>query len=131
MTTRLRRPSIWRQLLVTAALVAFQGYLGLSALEGNFGTESHKLIQADIVDLKVKSAALQAEIDSYRHRVNLFDPKALDPDILTERARALLAMAQVGDVVVMTDPRTGKPTNGSLPASADFELMPEIEVGID
>jgi cell division protein FtsB len=131
MSTRLRRPSIWRQLLITAALLAFQGYLGWSAIGGNFGTESQKLMKADIVDLKVQSAALQAEIDSYRHKVDLFDPNKLDPDILTERARALLSMAQIGDMVVMTDPRTGKPTTSLLTSSTENEAMPDIAVGID
>ena len=131
MSTRLRRPSIWRQLLVTAALVAFQGYLGWNAIGGNFGVESQKLMKAEIVDLKVQSAALQAEIDAYRHKVDLFDPNKLDPDLLTERARALLSMAQIGDMVVMVDPLTGKPVYGSLPSSTENEAMPEIETGID
>ena len=114
MSTRLRRPSIWRGLLVTAGLLAFQGYLGWSAIGGNFGIESQKVMKADIVDLRVQSAALQAEIDAYRHKVDLFDPHKLDPDILTERARALLSMAQIGDMVVMVDPATGKPISGTL-----------------
>ena len=131
MTTRLRRPSIWRQLLVTAALLAFQGYLGWSAIGGNFGIESQKLMKADIVDLKAQSAALQAEIGSYRHKVDLFDPKKLDPDLLTERARALLLMAQIGDMVVMTDPRTGQPVTSLSASSTEIEAMPKIETGID
>lgn len=131
MSTRLRRPSIWRQLLVTVALVAFQGYLGWNALSGNFGVDNQKVIEADIVELNMQSAALQAEIDAYRHKVDLFDPKKLDPDILTERARALLSMAQVGDVVVMVDPRTGKPIGSSLPTSTENQAMQKIEAGID
>jgi cell division protein FtsB len=131
MTTRLRRPSIWRQLLVTAALLAFQGYLGWSAIGGNFGIESQKLMKADIVDLKAQSAALQAELGAYRHKVDLFDPRKLDPDLLTERARALLSMAQIGDMVVMTDPLTGKPTTSLSASSTEIEAMPKIEVGID
>lgn len=131
MSTRLRRPSIWRQLLVTVALVAFQGYLAYSAIGGNFGFEGRKQVLTDIDNLKVQSAALQAEIDSYRHRVSLFDPKALDPDILTEKARALLAMAEVGDMVVMTDPATGKPVSGLVAPLTGNEAMPKIEAGID
>ncbi len=88
-------------------------------------------MEADIVDLKVKSAALQAEIDAYRHKVDLFDPKKLDPDILTERARALLSMAQIGDVVVMVDPRTGEPIHSLQASSTENQAMPKIEVGID
>ena len=117
--------------MVTAALLAFQAYLGWSAVGGNFGIESQKLMKAEIVDLKVQSAALQAEIDAYRHKVELFNPSRLDPDILTERARALLSMAQIGDMVVMVDPRTGKPVSSSSPALPENESMPKIETGID
>ena len=122
---------MWRGLLITAGLLAFQGYLGWSAIVGNFGIESQKVMKADIVDLKGQSAALQAEIDAYRHKVDLFNPKQLDPDILTERARALLSMAQIGDMVVMVDPRTGQPITSLLASSTENEVMPKIETGID
>ena len=131
MSTRLRRPSIWRGLLVTTGLLAFQGYLGWNAVVGKFGIESQKEMKADIVDFKVQSAALQAEIDAYRHKVDLFNPHRLDPDILTERARALLSMAHIGDMVVMVDPETGKPVPGSIVTSTENGVMPRIEVGID
>lgn len=130
MSTRLHRPSIWRQLMVSAALLAFLGYLGWNAIGGNFGIESHKLMKIDIAELRVQSATLQAEIDTFRHRVDLFDPKALDPDILTERARALLSMAQAGDMVIMVD-ANGQPIYSSSPSSTENEAMPKIEVGID
>ncbi len=131
MTTRLRRPSLWRGLLITAALLAFQGYLGWSAIGGNFGIESQKLMRADIANLKVQSAALTAEIESYRHKVALFSPDALDPDILTEKARAMLSMAEVGDMVVMVDPQTGKPITSLQSSSTGNEAMPKIQSGID
>ena len=131
MSTRLRRPSLWRQLLVTVALLAFQGYLGYSGLSGNFGIEGRKSLMAEIDELNVESGALQAEIDAYRHKVSLFDPKKLDPDILTEKARSMLAMAQAGDVVVMVDPVTGKPTSSSQATLTGTEAMPKIESGVD
>lgn len=131
MTTRLRRPSLWRGLLITSALLAFQGYLGWSAIGGNFGIESQKLMRVDITDLKAQSDALSVEIQAYRHKVALFDSKQLDPDILTEKARALLSMAEIGDMVVMVDPVTGKPTTSLLAASTGNEAMPKIESGID
>jgi len=131
MSTRLRRPSLWRQLFVSAALFSFQGYLGLSAVVGKFGIEGRKLMQADIDKLKVTSGGLSAEIDSYRHKISLFDSKSLDPDILTEKARAMLLMAQVGDMVVMIDPNTRKPDGGSQSTSTENQAMPKIESGID
>lgn len=109
MPTRLKRPSVLRALAITTVLVGFQAYLGYSALHGQFGTESNARMLVEISELEAQSATIQAEIDAYRHRVKLFDPASLDPDILTERARALLNMAQADDVVVMLDPRTGMP----------------------
>ncbi|MHB1102797.1 MAG: FtsB family cell division protein [Devosia sp.] len=113
MSTRLKRPSFWRHVAVALGLVAFQGYLGFNVVSGQFGIESQKQMHAEIEELKAQSGALQAEIDAYRHRVALFDPARLDPDIVSERARALLSMAQPDDIIVMIDPATGKPVSSS------------------
>ena len=75
--------------------------------------------------------ALAAEIDATQHRVGLFNSSRLDPDILTERARALLAMSQADDLVVMIDPSSGKPISGSYDELAASKLTDEIEAGID
>ena len=124
MPTRLKRPSVLRALAITTVLVGFQAYLGYSALKGQFGTESNAKMLVEIGELEAKSSVIQAEIDAYRHRVQLFDSASLDPDILTERARALLNMAQADDVVVMLDPKTGMPR---LEAAA----IPVVSPGVD
>lgn len=113
------------------ALVGFQAYLGYSAVVGQYGIESQKAMLADIEDLKAQSAALQVEIDAYRHKVALFDASRLDPDILTERARALLSMAQPDDVLIMIDPATGLPVSGLSVPSTERQLIDIIEAGID
>jgi cell division protein FtsB len=122
MPTRLKRPAIWRPLALTAALLGFQGYLGFSAIGGQFGWENRAQILLDIDQLKGKSAALQAEIDAYRHRATLMDTRRLDPDIITERARGMLNMAHADDIVVMVDPATGKPLSGSFDEITDDQL---------
>jgi cell division protein FtsB len=121
--TRLKRPSIWRALAVTTVLVAFQGYLGYNALRGQFGIDSRRQMALDIEELQAKSASLKADIDAYRHKVDLFDAARLDPDILTERARALLSMAQPDDLVVMVDPTTDLPISGSSGELAEDQLF--------
>lgn len=113
MPTRLKRPPFWRHLAVTAALFGFLGYLGYSALNGQFGIESREDLLADISLLEARSNALQAQIDSYRHRASLFDARKLDPDILDERARELLNMANASDIIVMVDRETGEPVSSS------------------
>ena len=122
MPTRLKRPPFWRPLALTACLLAFQGYLGYSAISGQFGIDNRKDIVADIQVLKDKSAALQAEIDAYRHRSSLMNPKHLDPDLVTERARAMLNVANADDILIMVDPASGEPISGKFRELIDDEL---------
>lgn len=124
MPTRLKRPSVLRALAITTVLVGFQAYLGYSVLHGQFGTESNARMVIEIGELEAESAMIQAEIDAYRHRVKLFAAESLDPDILTERARALLNMAQADDVVVMLDPQTAMPRIESAPVIAMAAAKP-------
>lgn len=131
MSTRLKRPAFWRHLLLALGLVAFQGYLGYSYFTGQFGIESQDVLEAEIDELSAQSGALQAEIESFRHRISLFKSSSLDPDLVTERARALLSMAQPDDIVVMVDPSSGKPLSSSAILLTETELSGEIESGID
>ena len=112
-------------------MIAFQGYLGYSVVTGQFGIESQDVLEAEIDELGAKSGALQAEIDSFRHRIELFQTTRMDPDLVSERARALLSMAQADDIVVMVDPATGKPLLGLSSVSTASELTANIDVGID
>jgi cell division protein FtsB len=127
MPTRLKRPAIWRHVALALGLIAFQGYLGYSVVTGQFGIESQDALEVEIGALGARSAALQAEIDSYRHRIELFQSTRLDPDVVTERARALLVMAQADDILVMVDPTTGKPLSSSNLVSTDSQLTEIIE----
>lgn len=131
MSTRLKRPAFWRHILVALFLVAFQSYLGYSVVSGQFGIDSREVLDAQIDELGAQSGALQAEIDSYRHKIDLFQSSRLDPDLVSERARALLSMAQPDDIVVMVDTDTGKPISSSANLSTKKELTGEIESGID
>lgn len=131
MSTRLKRPPVWRHLLVTGILLAFQVYLGYSVMSGQFGIDSREVLESQIDDLGATSSALQAEIDSFRHRIDLFQTTKMDPDLVSERARALLSMSNPSDIVVMVDAASGKPISGSYALSTDTQLTGEIERGID
>lgn len=131
MPTRLKRPPFWRPLALTVALLGFQGYLGFSAIGGQFGIENRKQIIADIEVLKAQSSSLDAEIEALRHRVALMDTRRLDPDLVGERARALLNMANADDILIMTDPQTGKPISSSLPKSTEIQSTPIVSDFVD
>jgi cell division protein FtsB len=103
MPTRLKKPSVAKQLAISATLLAFLAYLGVNSLSGQFGIENREEMFAEIEVLKVETAVLQAEIYALRHRVSLFDRSQIDPDILTERARALLSMASPDDIILLLD----------------------------
>ena len=130
MLTRLKRPSIWRQLLLAAALIAFQGYLAYNVVSGQFGVDSQRVMQGEIEELKATSAALAVDIESVRHRSSLFTPQKLDPDIVSEQARALLNMSQPDEIIVMVD-EDGKPVFSSFDPLAAEQLTDIIEDGVD
>ena len=131
MPTRLKRPAFWRHVALFVGLVAFQGYLGYSVVTGQFGIESQDALEAEIGELSARSAALQAEVDSYRHRIDLFQTTRLDPDLVSERARALLAMSQADDIVIMVDPSTGKPISGVSSGSTETQFITDFVVETD
>jgi cell division protein FtsB len=131
MPTRLKRPAFWRHVALALGLVAFQGYLGYSVVTGQFGIESQDVLEVEINELAAKSGALQAEIDSFRHRIDLFQTTRMDPDLVSERARALLSMAQPDEIVVMVDPANGKPVSSSNVQSTPDGLTANIDIGVD
>ena len=131
MSTRLKRPSFWRQFLLACGLLAIQGYLAYNVVSGQFGIASQRQLEVEINDLSATSAVLAAEVEAYRHRAALFTPQRLDPDIVAERARALLSMAQPDDIIIMIDPASGKPIRSSFDALAAEQLTDNIEDGID
>ncbi|HHB83168.1 MAG TPA: hypothetical protein ENK61_06825 [Devosia sp.] len=100
MTTRLRKPAIFRHFLIGTLLIAFQAYLGYSAINGHFGIQNQKQMLSDIEVLKAQRANLQTQLDTYRHNISLFDPDRLDPDIVSEKARILLSMAHPDDIII-------------------------------
>ncbi len=104
MPTRVKKPSLARRLMVTAALVGLQVYLGYSALGGQYGIENQRQMQVRLGELEVQEQALDAEIATFRKRISLLDPNKLDPDLLTERARALLGMSDQRDILVPLPP---------------------------
>ena len=103
MPTRLKRPSKIKQLSVTVLLTGLLAYLGYNAISGQYGINGRRQLQDEMVILNAQSARLQTEIDAYHQRIALFDPEKLDPDILSERASALLGMVHKDDRVIMPD----------------------------
>lgn len=90
MVTRRRLRSILNTLglYVTAALLV--GYFVVNAYSGNHGLKAKEDIDRQMAALSAELNQLQVERAQWQRRVNLLKPDNIDPDMLDERARALL-----------------------------------------
>ncbi len=101
MPTRLRKPSKIKQLGYTILLAGFLAYMGFSVVSGQYGIESQRELKSQLIQFEEKNAQLQIEKDRLVNQISLFDPEKLDPDILTQRARELLAMVHRDDRIIV------------------------------
>jgi cell division protein FtsB len=86
-------------LYVMAALLV--GYFGINAYTGDHGLRAKKDLDREIAELSVELKHTKAEHDQWQRRVSLLRSDSLDPDMVEERARALLGYVDPRDVVVL------------------------------
>ncbi len=88
-------------LYVMAALLI--GYFGVNAFSGNRGLKAKQDIDQQIAALSAELLQLQVERAQWERRVALLKSDGLDPDMLDERARALLDYVNPHDLTLMVD----------------------------
>jgi len=76
------------------------GYFGLNAYTGNHGLRAKQDLDQQIAQLTVELSALRAERANWDRRVVLLKSDSLDPDMLDERARALLDYVDPRDLTL-------------------------------
>jgi cell division protein FtsB len=86
-------------LYVLAALLI--GYFGVNAYTGNRGLRARQDLDQQIATLDAAIKEAQAEHAQWERRIALLRSDRLDPDMLDERARALLDVADPRDLVMM------------------------------
>jgi cell division protein FtsB len=101
MSTRQRKQSKLKPLLIPAACLLILGYFAFHSVEGDFGLLA-------LQKLKDREAGLLAELDKLTReknrmekRVALMRPESLDPDMIDEKARESLNMAHRDDRVIL------------------------------
>jgi cell division protein FtsB len=101
MVTRKRLRSIVTALglYVTAALLI--GYFGVNAVNGNRGLKAKQDIDRQIAELSAELELLRGDRLEWQRRVALLKSNGLDPDMLDERARALLDYAHPKELTLM------------------------------
>ena len=81
--------------------LALVGYFGWSATQGERGLQSYVLRQAQLVTAQIELRRTEHERDLMERRVAALRGVRLDPDMVDERARALLGQTDATDVVVL------------------------------
>jgi len=75
-------------------------YFVYHAVQGDRGVLAWLRLQQDLAAVEAEQAALAEERDVLEHRVSLLRPNSLDPDMLEERARAVLNYTRPDEVIV-------------------------------
>jgi cell division protein FtsB len=101
--TRLRATLAAIGLYIAAALLI--GYFGVNAYTGAHGLKAKQDLAQQMDELSKELATLKLERARWEHRVSLLRADRLDPDMLDERARAMLDYVHPNDLVLMRKPR--------------------------
>ena len=101
MVTRPRLRSFFTALGLYVLAALLIGYFGVNAYTGDHGLRARQDIQKQIGRLTSDLAEASAERDLWQHRVDLLKSDSIDPDMLDERARALLDYADPRDLILI------------------------------
>lgn len=104
MVTRKRLRSILGALGLYVMAGLLIGYFGFNAYNGNHGLKARQDIDRQTATLSAELGILQAERKQWERRVALLRADNIDPDMLDERARALLDYVEPADLVMMIKP---------------------------
>lgn len=75
-------------------------YFAYHTVEGDRGVLAWIRLKNEILEAEMQLAKVATERQALEHRVLLLRPDHLDPDMLEERARAMLNMGREDEVVV-------------------------------
>ena len=100
MVTRKRLRSILTALGLYVMAGLLIGYFGVNAYNGNHGIRAKQDIDRQIDALNTELRGLQVERAQWERRIALLRSDDIDPDMLDERARALLDFADQRDLVL-------------------------------
>jgi len=107
MVTRKRLRTFLNALALYALAALLIGYFGVNAYNGDRGLKAKEDIDRQTAALTVEFDRLHAEQAQWERRIALLKSRDLDPDMLDERARALLDYADPHDLtlVLKRDPQ--------------------------
>jgi cell division protein FtsB len=105
MVTHRRRRVILTALGLYTFAALFVGYFGVNAFTGAHGLRAQADLDKQMASMDTELAQLKAERAVWQRRVSLLRANQIDPDMLDERARALLGYVDARDVTLIVQPR--------------------------
>ena len=105
MVSHRRRRTILTALGLYLFAALFIGYFGVNAFTGNHGLRAQADLDQQLAGMQTELAHLKAERALWERRVALLRSDRIDPDMLDERARALLGYVDPRDVTLLLHPR--------------------------
>ena len=90
MVSRKRFRSFLTILALYAGAALLIGYFSINAYTGNHGLKAQQDIDQQIAELTIERDRLRLERSQWQRRVALLQSGSLDPDMVDERARAIL-----------------------------------------
>jgi len=105
MVTHRRRRTFVTALALYTFAALFIGYFAANAFTGNHGLRAQQDLEQQLTAMKSELSQLKAERVVWERRVSLLRADRIDPDVLDERARALLGYADPRDLTLLLDPR--------------------------
>lgn len=100
MVTHRRRRTILTALALYTLAAMFVGYFGVNAFTGSRGLRAQHELEQQIAGMSGELARLRVERQYWQRRVDLLRSSQIDPDMLDERARAMLDYADPRDVII-------------------------------
>jgi cell division protein FtsB len=105
MVTHRRRRTFLTVLGLYTFAALFIGYFAANAFTGNHGLRAQQDLEQQLTAMKGDLMQLKAERAVWERRVSLLRADRIDPDMLDERARALLGYVDPRDLTLLLNPR--------------------------
>ena len=105
MVSHRRRRTILTVIGLYIFAAAFIGYFGVNAFTGNHGLRAQADLDQQLAAMQQELAQAKAERSLWERRVSLLRADRLDPDMLDERARALLGYVDPRELTLLLHPR--------------------------
>ncbi len=105
-----------RHIVGPVAGITLFGYFAYHVVQGDRGLIAWLKLSQQVETAQLQYDETVARRTEFAHRVELLQPQSLDPDLLEERARAVLGLVHRDDIIIMGGARSPTPAASAAPA---------------